>query len=93
MVRLITSSDNEWKNIDLVKLICNKVNEIFAQLQNYTRFPLLALCKGRRLKIANCFVKIDLDTILDTQLTTRSSELGFIFCQFRRRSRGTIEWY
>ena len=90
-------SDNEWKNIDLVKLICNKVNEIFAQSSKlHSIFPYSPCAKGGDSKSLITFVKDrpGHDTRYAVNANKIRSELGFTASvSFDEGLRGTIEWY
>ena len=79
-------SDNEWKNIDLVKLICNTVNENICQSSKlHSIFPSRPV-QGRRLKIANYFCKNRPGHDTNTQLMLKDQVGTLLLLSFRRRS-------
>ena len=90
-------SDNEWKNIDLVKLICNTVNEIFAQSPKlHSVFPDSPCAKEGDSKSLITFVKDrpGHDTRYAVNAKKIKSELGFTASvSFDEGLRSTIEWY
>ena len=90
-------SDNEWKNIEIVKLICDTVNEIFARSSKlHSVFPKSPCAKGVDSKSLITFVKDrpghDARYAVDAKKI--KMELGFTAtASFDEGLRSTIEWY
>jgi len=90
-------SDNEMKNIEMVKLLCNTVNAIFSQSSKlHSVFPNSPCAKGVDSKSLITFVKDrpGHDTRYAINAKKIRSELGFTTSvSFDEGLRSTIEWY
>ena len=88
---------NEWRNIDLVRLLCGIVDEAFAaDPQLAARFPEAPAAQGRQTKSLVTFVRDrpghDRRYALDARKIER--ELGFVPSQsFDTGLRKTVAWY
>jgi dTDP-glucose 4,6-dehydratase len=88
---------NEWRNIDIVRLLCGLVDEVFAAAPDLARrFPRCPAAGGRETASLITFVTDrpghDLRYAIDARKI--ESELGFSPCEgFESGIRKTIAWY
>ena len=89
--------NSEWKNIDVVGLICEIVNEIFAQSSELNSlFPGSPCAKGDDAKSLITFVtdRLGHDTRYAINTNKIKSQLGFVATvSFEEGIRRTVDWY
>ena len=89
--------NSEWKNIDVVGLICETANEIFAQSSELNSlFPESPCAKGGDAKSLVTFVtdRLGHDTRYAINTNKIKSQLGFVATvSFEEGIRRTVDWY
>ena len=89
--------NSEWKNIDVVGLICETVNEIFVQSSELNSlFPDSPCAKGGDAKSLITFVtdRLGHDTRYAINTNKIKSQLGFVATvSFEEGIRRTVDWY
>ena len=89
--------DNERRNIDVVKLICQKVNELFAETPDLaTLFPESPCARGKDSRTLITFVKDrpGHDTRYAINANKIKTELGFsASVPFEIGIKNTVKWY
>jgi dTDP-glucose 4,6-dehydratase len=89
--------NNEWTNIDLVRLVCGLVDErLVADAALQQRFPLAPVCRGVKAESLLTFVKDrpghDRRYAIDAAKSKK--ELGYVPLEtFETGIRKTIDWY
>ena len=89
--------DNEWKNIDVVTLICNTMNDLFKASRNLkTSFPQSPCARDEDAKSLITYVEDRLghDNRYAIDATRIKSELNYSPAMtFEKGMKDTVEWY
>lgn len=89
--------NNEWANLDTVKLLCSILDELFAaDPQLRARFPASPCAQGHQSAALITFVtdRLGHDTRYAINATKIGSELGYApHTQFREGLAATVKWY
>ena len=89
--------DNEWKNIDVVSLICSSVNRLFQDSSHLAKlFPRSPCARGEDARSLITYVEDRLghDTRYAINAAKIKSELNYYPSRtFESGIRGTIDWY